>query len=101
MSDESTSELSLERAVGLAAEYLKKVYPTAEHGRVEEVERSDDDRFWLITLGFLLSEEETRLPSPPMANDILRRMKRLYKVFKIERKTGEVLSMKIREPLHV
>lgn len=101
MAEENGQMVKLEDAVRHAAEYLRQIYPTAEQGRVEEVERSDDDNYWLITLGFLLPEGETRLPSPPMVPDVLRRIKRLYKIFKIDRRSGEVVSMKIREPLHV
>jgi hypothetical protein len=48
---------------------------------LEEVERSDDGRFWYVTLGW----DADRLGT-----------KRIYKVFKIRADDGEVVSMKIR-----
>ncbi len=53
--------------------------------RLEEVELSDDKRYWLITLGFDRSDRSI------LSSD------REYKLFKINSETGEVEAMKIRE----
>lgn len=55
--------------------------------RVEEVELSEDDKSWLITLGF------TRL------GEVLEtcRYQREYKIFKVDAETSQVKSMKIRQ----
>jgi hypothetical protein len=103
MAGTSDAGVPLEHAVHLAADYLKQIYPNAEQGRVEEVELSDDDQLWLITLGFLLPEiDQARVEGLAGGmRGLFKRSKRIYKVFKIDRKSGEVKSMKIREPLHV
>ena len=63
---------------------------------LEELELSEDKKFWLITLGFNRPVYKTKnplfpeiMPSPEY--------KREYKLFKIDSETGEVQSMKIRE----
>ena len=60
--------------------------------RLEEVEQSEDERYWLITLGF--TEEGSRAAFTfPRPSDYVRR----YKVFKIDANTGKVVAMKIRD----
>lgn len=57
--------------------------------RLEEVELSEDEKFWFITLGFSRSVD-TQFA-------ILQGQKqRDYKQFKIDAETGEVKAMKIR-----
>lgn len=64
---------------------------------LEEVELTNDDRYWLITLGFYRAV----LPSPtsPMGafSDVLAKRERAYKTMKIHADSGEVRSMKIRD----
>jgi hypothetical protein len=83
--------LSIAEAAHVATTHLKTLFPAAEGISLEEVEISDDDRFWLITLGF----QETTT-----GKELLQRLggnARQYKIFKINRESGEVRSMKIRE----
>jgi hypothetical protein len=64
--------------------------------RLEEVERTDDDRFWYVTVGFLPYTKEVQMLSP-----MLRRSAqgdRVYKRLKIDASSGEVESMTIRNP---
>ena len=98
MTTERSSDLPLEQAVRAAADYLNQVYKTSEQGRVEEVELTDDDQYWLVTLSFILPEEERTASGGAFK---FGRRQRNYKVFKIDRKSGEVRSMKIRENIHV
>ena len=60
--------------------------------QLEEVEITEDGKFWLITLGFYIVAEGTL---PEQYITALGR-KREYKVFKIERETGNLISMKMR-----
>ncbi|MEB3830519.1 hypothetical protein [Phormidium sp. CCY1219] len=66
-----------------------------EDVRLEEVELSEDKKFWFITLGFdvLKPASQNTLLSEMMPN----REERNYRVFKINAETGEVESMKIRQ----
>lgn len=65
---------------------------------LEEVELSEDERFWLITLGFIMPDL-----TPVETNTIVsllqarQKYERKYKVFKVNTDTGHVVSMKIRQ----
>ncbi|MCK4430434.1 MAG: hypothetical protein KAW19_03935 [Candidatus Aminicenantes bacterium] len=64
--------------------------------RIEEVELSENDEYWLITLGYdipsalRMSKFQEALGPPP-------RFDRDYKLLKIDANTGEIISMKIRK----
>ena len=63
--------------------------------RLEEVELSEDGKYWLITLGY-----DRAKPGDPFAGllgSAKREFIREYRVLKISSSTGELLSMKIRE----
>jgi len=62
--------------------------------RLEEVELSDDKKYWSITLGFSRATDST---NNPLGIPGIIRQSREYKTFKIDSETGEVQSMKIRE----
>ena len=98
--DENQKAVSVNDAVKTATNHLYAWLPGVEDVLLEEVELSDDDRYWLVTLScFQYLPNELRpagiTPSPTY---LLKAGKqRAYKVFKIDRQTGEVRSMKIRE----
>ena len=56
--------------------------------QLEEVELTEDGRYWLITLSY---------PVPRELASLNFNFKRKYKVFTIDALTGEVKSMKIRK----
>lgn len=68
---------------------------------LEEVEASDDDRFWTITLGFSEPEPDSTVPlTVGMAASLgalLKKRLRRYKSFRIDAETGALRSMKDRE----
>jgi hypothetical protein len=74
-------------ATNAAVEYLKQFFPDANNVQLEEIEISEDERFWTVTLSY---EDNDRFG---MAYN---RQKK-YKIFKIDANSGGVLSMKIRE----
>lgn len=57
--------------------------------RLEEIQISEDEKLWLVTLGFdrLLEEDESLVPD---------QTKREYKLFEIDADTRQVKAMKIR-----
>ncbi len=57
--------------------------------RLEEIQVSEDDQLWLVTLGFdrVLDEDEALVPN---------QTRREYKLFEIDANTRKVKSMKIR-----
>ncbi|MBA7548531.1 hypothetical protein ES705_40992 [subsurface metagenome] len=81
--------MEVKKVIEKAVEYLKKFFPNAERVQLEEVELSDDDKFWNITLSY-----EDLEPSPGY---ITFGKKRFYKIFKIDTNNMEVRSMKIRD----
>jgi hypothetical protein len=82
------------KAAQLASKYFKSLLPEVSDFSLEEVELSEDGKFWLITLGFTAKKAEqtqagwaVMLGAPPRTK---------FKVFKVDTRTGEVVSMKIR-----
>lgn len=84
--------IDVKHAVDAASNFLVGLYAnnTVADVRLEEVELSEDDKHWLITLSF----QSIAGPSLGIFN------KRQYKVFKVDADTGKVVSMKIRELSH-
>lgn len=89
----------VKKAVMTARNYLQSLQDmmggSLEDLKLEEVEISEDEKHWFVTLGF------TR-PTEKAANKLgetlaLSQSSREYKIFKIDSETGEVRSMKIRE----
>ncbi|MDY7004003.1 MAG: hypothetical protein SWX82_08585 [Cyanobacteriota bacterium] len=88
------NKIDVRVAVFAAKNYLQSLPGLFEYKikelRLEEVEFSEDRKYWLITLGFIANttgEEES----------FFSKKERDYKVFKVNAETGEVESMKIRE----
>ncbi len=84
--------LDVREAAHRASEYFARLY--ADQGvsnvQLEEVELTDDGQYWLITLSYPV------VPPNQAPINFLFNSNRKYKVFKIDAKTGEVKSMKIR-----
>lgn len=81
---------NLEKITQNAINYLKAFYPKATHVEVDEMELSPDKKESFMTLSY---EVDPNTPS-----ELLSVKKAIrYKVFQVELKTGEVLSMKNRE----
>ncbi len=95
---ETESKIDLTKAVLQVKKYLNSLQnqlsQSIQDVRLEEIELSEDESFWLITLSFLslISKEANPLgdltPIP--------QYERVDKVFKVDAKNGKVLSMKIR-----
>ena len=81
--------IDVREAARIAANYLIALIPSVQnrHVLLEEVEQTDDGRYWLITLGYD-SVSRTALLGPGLGRE--------YKTFKLDAKTGKVLKMKIR-----
>lgn len=87
-----STRIDARAAANAAARYFRQLYPNVSSCSLEEVELSEDDRYWLITLGFEVSAKAgggiPLLLQPP---------KTKFKVFKVNAQTGEVVSMRIRK----
>lgn len=82
--------IDVKEATGKAREHLSAFFPEAENVQLEEVELSLDKAHWLITLSY-------EGVSNSVASSLLVGKSVLYKIFKLDAKTGSVLSMKIRD----
>ena len=91
--------ISVKDAVSKALQGFNQFFPDQElQGlELEEVEMSEDEQYWLITLGF----DVPNLNPPTGIGAIMQTnqqiYKRKYKVFEIEATSGKVKSMKIRQ----
>ena len=87
--------LDAKRAVEVAGDYLHTLFkniPSSDVS-VEEVELSPDRKHWLVTLSFFeeLRRKTAHLPA------FLQVPRQKFKVFKVERESGRVVSMKMRD----
>jgi hypothetical protein len=82
--------INVKEATDKAKEYLVNFYPEAENVLLEEVELTADKAYWMVTLSF---EGITS----SVASSLLVGKSVLYKIFRIEAETGEVISMRIRD----
>lgn len=83
--------IGVKEAAEKAAEYFKDLYDNQfTNVLLEEAERKEEraGHYWLITLGY---DRPSSLPQ------FARKGPRAFKVFKVNARTGEVISMKIRE----
>jgi hypothetical protein len=91
--------VDVKQAVAKAMDYLKDMYQIDQFKDVllEEVDLSENNEFWNVTIGFTRRQETTS--GGPMATLIGQssEFKREYKVFQIDAKTGDLRSMRSRK----
>lgn len=75
--------LTVKQAASKAANYLKDLIPSANSIQLEEIESVESNRVWSVTLSYFES-------------DAMMFGGKSYKVLKVRKSDGEVLSMKIR-----
>lgn len=81
--------MEIKEATEVAAKYLINFFPRADAIKLEEVEITDDDKYWNITLSYVDLEDNFGY--------VLGSRKQAYKIFKIDTEKGNVRSMKIRD----
>jgi hypothetical protein len=100
------AEIDIKEAVRRAKEFAATLFEPEKISKLglEAVERSEDGRYWLVTLGFtrphLFSvSRKTRRISP--LDEILPRPEpqpeREYKVFRVDTHSGEVVGVELFE----
>jgi len=82
--------INVKEATDKAKEYLVSFFPDAENVQLEEVEMTEDKAHWFVTISY-------EGISNSVASSLLVGKTVLYKIFKIDAKGGEVISMKIRD----
>ena len=97
--------IDVKQAIQAAKESLLGYYQDADIKDLllEEVELTDDERFWKITLGFSIPQELSQSPASVALARISAahpfstpKYDRKYKLFKIDANKGDVKSMTIR-----
>ena len=92
--------LDVKEAVQSAVTNLKQLYDgqTFSDLLLEEVERTEDDRYWNITLGFSIPETGSLTTMHGVLATLSGKgLKRVYKLFTIDADDGSMKSMKIRQ----
>ena len=91
---EKPKRVDVRQAAKAAMEYARTLFPEASGFSLEEVELSEDEKQWLITLGFEVRKEaKSRISN---LEDVLNPPRTKYKLFKVDVHSGEVQGMKIR-----
>jgi len=96
--ENAVSEIDVKEAVRLAKEFAGGIYENEKISRLglEAVERTDDGKHWLVTLGFSRPWSYPEGSSSPL-DGVFPRPKpqpdREYKVFRVDANTGAVLGI--------
>jgi hypothetical protein len=77
----------VKQATQKAEQYLTNLIPGATNIVLEEVELTEDERYWFITLSY---------DDPEEGKSVRNIFGKTVKMFKIRRDDGEVMAMKIR-----
>jgi hypothetical protein len=93
--------IDVKDAVKIAYQHFEQLFADVKPDEValEEVEITEDDKYWNITLGYNDPFEKDRQnEANPLSRLIGPARNRHYKLFRIDASDGRVLSMKIRNP---
>jgi hypothetical protein len=90
---EAGDAIPAREAVRAASAYYRDITGSTQPVTLEEIELTEDGRFWLVTLGMVVPALNTN----PLANLMIPQSEVSYKVFRIDARTGKVKSMKLRE----
>lgn len=94
--EEFDSVIDVKQAVRSAIRYVNDLYEQKEPTdfMLEEVELSDDGKYWLITISFPQYQRQT---NPLVALTTPNYEQRIYKTIKVHTENGQAISMKIRQ----
>ena len=83
--------LAVKEAVEKARTYLPELFPEAENEslRLEGVERSDDERFWVVTFSFLEAPAAGKSSEIPQFPSL-----RSYKTVRLKADGGELMGIR-------
>ena len=94
--------ISMQEAIAAAKKHASEIYPNVLMDiRVEEIEQDNNEGVWNVTLGWFDRSSAAFQARGAIAN-ITRpdNLIRIYKTFKVDETTSEVLSMKNALTLH-
>lgn len=89
--------IDVKQAVKISHEYIKELYSGDEIRdlSLEEIEISEDNKFWLVTLAFTKQMMQHLNPMEAMTGP---KYARFYKEIKIDAETSQVRSMRNKKP---
>lgn len=89
--------IDVKQAVQISRNYLSELYQSDEIRdlSLEEVELTEDNRFWLVTLTFTQQMMQPLNPIEAMTGP---KYARFLKEIRIDAETGQVRSMKNKKP---
>ncbi|MFN9620975.1 MAG: hypothetical protein ACK55X_14825 [Synechococcaceae cyanobacterium] len=92
---DATTRIGVKQAVASAMDFVRDMYDgqSLRDLLLEEVEMTQADNQWLVTIGFSLAGEE----SASILSPATRKPARHYKVIAVDALSGHPLSMKMRE----
>lgn len=86
--------IDIKQAITAAKEFAAHAYEQQSSDfQLEEIQRSEDRKFWLVTVGFLRELPPVNKLAAALGGNSIR----VYKVIKINALTGEALAMQMRE----
>ena len=85
-------------AVKTAMSFFNEMYPDNDFKNIllEEIELSDDQSYWNVTIGFSKYLPELSSPMAQITSGSAGH-RRVYKIFKVDSKDGTVKAMMIRD----
>jgi len=91
--------IDIKQAVHIAEKFFKELYDeeTLKNFLVEEVDLSEDEKDWVVTVGFDFGGVQVSEPALFTSKSSTPRAGRMYKAVRIDKETGEPLSMKLKK----
>lgn len=89
--------IDMKKAVVVAMDFVRTLYlgNVPSDLLLEEIELSQDNKFWLVTIGFSTPRPAGMIPTILTGSGSADRS---FKLIKIDTETGQAVSMKIRKP---
>jgi hypothetical protein len=81
--------INAKEAANSAIEYIKSFYAGTKDIVLEEVEFSEEKKSWSVTISFENIDKDDKNPSVIVP--------RIYKIFRIDATSGQVMAMKVRD----
>jgi hypothetical protein len=101
--EDVVSEIDVKQAVRLAKDFAAGIYDNEKISRLglEAVERTEDGKYWRVTLGFSRPWSQPKARKSEVAKSLERvlggppesKVEREYKVFRVDVQSGEVVGM--------
>ena len=92
--------IDMKQAVQIAQDFCRTLYGPDQLADflLEEVELTDDEKFWLVTISFNLKPgENARQAAGSGVSSQTRALEHVFKTMKVDASSGRALSLKIKK----